>query len=90
MSLHLLDCLCCGPVNNQSPPLSLPSPYSSSVQYDSLRGDELLTQGERSEHVHLQYSRVQLLAVTPARLASDLVSRLCSLQIGVGLPRKRY
>ena len=40
--------------------------------------------------MYLQYSRAQLLAVTPARLTSDLVSRLRSLQIGVGLPRKRY
>ena len=75
--------------DSQSPPLSSPSPYSSPMQRDSLRGDQLLTQGERSEHLHLQYSRAQLLAVTAARLTSDLVSRLRSLQAGVGLPRKR-
>ena len=75
--------------DSQSPPLSSPSPYSSPVQCDSLQ-DQLFTRGERSKHVHLQYSRAQLLAVTPARLTSGLVSRLRSLQIGVGLPRKRY
>ena len=74
--------------DSQSPPLSSPYPYSSPVQCDSLRGDQLLTQGERSEH--LQYSRAQLLAVTAARLTSALVCPLRSLQIGVGLPRKRY
>ena len=76
-------------LNCQSPPLSPPSPYSSPVQCDSLQ-DQLFTRGERSKHVHLQYSRAQLLAVTPARLTCDLVSRLRSLQIGVGLPRKQY
>ena len=66
-------------LNSQSPPLSSPSPYCSSMQCDSLRGDELLAHGERSKQVHLQYSRAQLLAVTPTRLTSDLVSRLRSL-----------
>ena len=75
-------------LNCQSPPLSSPSPYSSPVQCDSLQ-DQLFTRGERSKHMHLQYSRAQLLAVTAARLTSDLVSRLRSLQAGVGLPRKR-
>ena len=36
--------------DSQSPPLSSLSPYSSPVHCDSLRGDQLLTQGERSEH----------------------------------------
>ena len=76
-------------LNCQSPPLSPPSPYSSPVQCDSLQ-DQLFTRGERSKHVHLQYSRAQLFAITPTRLTPGFFSRLRSLQIGVGLPRKRY
>ena len=60
------------------------------MQCDSRIGDQLWTQSERKEHMHLQYSRAQLLAVTAARLTSDLVCLLRSLQIGVGLPRKQY
>ena len=64
----------------QSPPLSSPAPHSFPLQCDSLRGDQLLTQGKRSEHVQVQYSRAQLFAVTPLRLTSDLVSRLARCQ----------
>ena len=77
-------------LNSQSPPLSSPSPYSSPVRCDSQRGEDLLAQGEQSEYVHLQYSPAQLLAVTPARLSSGLVSCIRSLQIGVRLLGKRY
>ena len=76
--------------DSQSLLLSSPSLYSSPVQCDSLGGDQLLTQGERSEHMYLQYSCAQLLAVTLAQLTSDLVSCLRLRQIGVGLPRKQY
>ena len=76
--------------DSQSLLLSSPSLYSSPMQCDSLGGDQLLTQGERSEHMYLQYSCAQLLAVTLAQLTSDLVSCLRLRQIGVGLPRKQY
>ena len=36
------------------------------------------------------YSRDQLMAIQPARLTKDLVDQLRSLEIGTGLPRKRY
>ncbi|XP_072037652.1 uncharacterized protein [Amphiura filiformis] len=38
----------------------------------------------------ISYSRDQLLAIQPARLTKDLVTQLRSLEIGTGLPRKRY
>ena len=65
--------------------------FTLSVQFArAMRQPARSAQGEGSEHMHLQYSRAQLLAVTAARQTSDLVSRLRSLQKGVGLPRKRY
>ena len=38
----------------------------------------------------ISYNRDQLMAIQPARLTKDLISKLRSLEIGAGLPRKRY
>ena len=39
---------------------------------------------------HISYGRDQLMAINPSRLTKDLTTRLRSLEIGTGLPRKRY
>ena len=38
----------------------------------------------------ISYNRDQLMAIQPARLTKGLISTLRSLEIGTGLPRKRY
>ena len=38
----------------------------------------------------ISYSRDQLMAINPSRLTKDLITRLRSLEIGTGLPRKRH
>ena len=38
----------------------------------------------------ISYNRDQLMAIQPARMTKDLISTLPSLEIGTGLPRKRY
>ena len=68
---------------------------TSSLSRDKYNGDNgfqrglVFAKGERPKRVFIQYNRAQLLDMTPARLTSDLVSHLRSLQIGVDLPRKR-
>ena len=38
----------------------------------------------------ISYSRDQLMVINPSRLTKDLTTCLRSLEIGTGLPRKRY
>ena len=73
----------------QYQPFSLQATCFLHMQGDGFRRGQVIAKGERSKRVFIQYNRAQLLDMTPARLTPDLVSHLCSLQIGVDLPRKR-
>ena len=73
----------------QCQPFSSPATCFLLVQLHGFQQGQLFAEGERCNRVLLQYSRAQLFKMTPARLTQDLISHLCSMQIGVDLPRKR-
>jgi hypothetical protein len=76
--------------SSHTSPLCSPASCVTPVQHDRSFTDQQLTQGERTSHIRIHYDRAQLLAVSPTRLTPFLTSRLRLLEIGVGLPRKRY
>ena len=75
-------------LSRQCQPFSSQATCFLHVQGDGFQRGQVFTKGERSKCVFIQYSRAQLLDMTPAHLTPDLVFHLRSLQIGVDLPRK--
>ena len=63
-----------------------------------MQGDPTVMPGQQCDNKpvsdisrdRISYSRDQLMAINPARLTKDLTTRLRSLEIGTGLPRKGY
>ena len=78
-------------LNSQSQPFFKQDQFTHNSHVRCSEADRLpLAQGERVLPSRLQYTRAELLGVAPTRLNYDLTHRLHSLEIGVGLPRKRY
>ena len=75
-------------LSRQCQPFSLQVTCFLHVQGDGFQRGQVFSKGEQSKCVFIQYSRAQLLDMTP-RLTPDLVSYLRSLQIGIDLSRKR-
>ena len=76
-------------LNRRCQPFSSQATCFLHVQEDGFQRGQMFAKGERSKRVLIQYNRAQLHDMTPARLTPDLISHLCSLQIGVDVPRKR-
>lgn len=66
------------------------SPFSPAQCVSLVQHEQSSIPGERSDSTMIQYSRAELLAVSPARLTPHLTCQLRSLELGVGLPRKRH
>ena len=76
-------------LNCASRPLCVPTSGTTCVQHVTLHTQQPV-KGERIAPVLSHYNRAELLTARPARLSIELTYRLRELEIGVGLPRKRY